>query len=135
MGADSIRLMIAFEKIFTMIVWFCVGWGVVYILFGAWLKVWLVHMRGGVPPSTPRRIAPVILSHFLCSILFANPWALFLTLMYADFSWTAIGVGGVCLWAFPMALEALLLRAVPHLRWSRWLRWNPPLRRLVPVNG
>ena len=134
MDFDSIRLMIVIDKILTMIIWFGVGWGGVYTLFGAWLKVWAVHVRGGVPLTTPRRVAPVLLSHFLCSILFVNPWALFLILMYADFSWSAIGVGGVCLWVFPMALEALLLRAVPHVRWFRWLRWNPPLRRLVPVS-
>jgi hypothetical protein len=84
MDADGIRLSIVLEKILTLVVWFCVGWGVTYTLFGAWLKAWLVQMRGRVPLSTPRRFAPVILSHFLCSILF--PWVLFLALIYADLS-------------------------------------------------
>lgn len=56
---------------------FSIGWFVVYVTLGCWLKVWLIHLRLDSSSGIGKRYGPVIVSHIFYSVLFVNPWILF----------------------------------------------------------
>ena len=118
---------------------FSVAWFVIYTTVGSWLKVRLIHLRLTPSIDVPKRYGPTIVSHILFSVLFVNPFILLYILcglgtkvIISGTEWLVIAI--LYFWFLPLGTECLLLRVLP--RWSRlkWLRYQPPLKRLILAN-
>jgi hypothetical protein len=121
-----------------MFLWFSCGWFFVYVILGPWFKVKLVNLRIGGDLQKNKRLLPVFISHLLFSLAMVNPFALLVVTLKGEdisFSW----IWGVVLFTLylgllPIFWECLLLRFVSRLKGLKWLRWKPPLKRVVLVS-
>lgn len=121
-------------------VWFSIGWFLCYVVAGSWLKVKLVRLKLHTPDEIPKRYGPAALSHILFSVLFVNPWVLFVVLMYVragdnlDSILRILVVIAVYLWPFSTGMDYLVMRLLP--KWSRLkrLRYVVGFKRLALAN-
>lgn len=124
------------EVIFSVL--FSIAWFVIYSTVGSWLKVQLTHLRLDPSVGIPKRYGPVIVSHMICSVLFVNPFVI-LYLFWSsssilDIPLLRLIIAIVYFWVVPVGTDLLIMRLLP--RWSRlkWLKYRPPLKRLVMAN-
>jgi hypothetical protein len=122
----------------NLFLWFSCGWFFVYVILGPWFKVKLVNLKMGGDLRADKRLLPVFIAHLLFSLALVNPFALLvLTSKGEDISSSRIwGVVLLILYLglLPIIWECLLLRFVSRLKGLRWLRWKPPLIRVVLVS-
>lgn len=130
--AEAVQAVAAFS------VFFSIGWFVIYTTAGSWLKVWLIHLGLSVSADIPKRYGPVIVSHIVCSVLFVNPLLLAYIMGHlnaeVDSVYLLLIIAILYFWLLPTGMDCLLLRLLP--RWSRlkWLKYQPPLKRLILAN-
>ncbi len=124
--------------LFNLFLWFSCGWFFVYVILGVWFKVKLVNLRMGGDLRTNKRLLPVFISHLLFSLALVNPFILLVVIFKGEDISTSRIWGVVLLVLYlgllPIFWECLLLRFVSRLKGLRWLRWKPPLIRVVLVS-
>ena len=135
-GAIMMAELAAAIAIFTWV--FVIGWFVIYTTVGSWLKVRLIHLRLTPSVDVPKRYGPVIVSHIVYSILFVNPW-LILCLLWCltaevNIVFLLLMIAILYFWFLSLGTECLLLRVLPKWPRLKWLRYQPPLKRLILAN-
>jgi hypothetical protein len=116
-------------------------WFIVYVPLGSLVKVGLIRFMNKDLEPCSRRFWPVLLAHFIFSILFVNPYTLFMivgnlmdissarlktiiTLLFPLIYWIIL----------PVLLDILFLRILPKTKLFRWLLWTPPLKQVIIIN-
>jgi hypothetical protein len=128
-------------------IFFSICWGIFYTTFGSWLKVRLIHLKLAPSPELLRRYRPVIVSHIISCLIFVNPCAVFyiyyidLMLMLWFFNiipgrgcYLALTLILLYFWLTSVATDCLVLRLLPKWHRMNWLKYKPPLKRLLLAN-
>lgn len=137
MDNDYIAIAFADAAAAIFAVLFSIGWSIFYTTLGSWLKIRLIHLKL-LSTELPRRYGPVIVSHIIFSLIFVNPWLIFYiigdsdNLPGPDYLWLIPTI--LYLWLPSVAIDCLLLRLLPKWQRLKWLKYNPPLKRLVFAN-
>lgn len=118
-------------------------WFIVYVLLGPLVKVGLIRFMNKDLEPRSRRFWPVFLAHFIFSILFVNPYTLFMLWTIIDNLALADKMPPILLSLLflliyliilPVLLDILFLRIIPRIKLFRWLLWTPPLKQVIIIN-
>jgi hypothetical protein len=135
---DYTMTQMALGMIAQAVIHLSITWFIAYALLGSFVKVGLIRFINKDLEPRSRRFSPVFLSHCLFSIIFANPYMLFLLDHHSsDFYFIGRNFGLFLLIYFtvlPVMLDILFLRIVPRTKLFRWLLWTPPLKQVIIIS-
>jgi len=107
------------------------------------LKVQLFHLKLAPSPELPRRYGPVIVSHIISFLIFVNPclvFCIYIIIMLLSsgpspgFGYLALTLIPLYLWLTSVATDCLVLGLLPKWHRLSWLKYKPPLKRLLLAN-
>jgi|GEM_PF-3257501 len=102
-------------------------WLICYSIFGTWLKVKLIRKFSCQNNKEELLYKPVIISNIAYSILFINPFMLFVAFC---FGWWFI----VLILIMGIILENFLWRTISNLKYFHFLRWRPSWKKAVLIS-
>jgi hypothetical protein len=126
---------------FIFAVAFSICWFIAHNTFSLWLKYRVLRL--GLPPATNRSfmLRSILISHIGYSILFMNPFVVFVVVNFLNTRTTRNGslllglsVVTLCLWALSLGMDCLLQRLLSKWQRLAWLDYHPSLVRLAIVN-
>lgn len=131
-GTYEAAMMLAVSFVFNL----SITWFIVYVLLGSLVKVGLIRFINKDLEPRSRRFWPVLLAHFIFSILFVNPYTLFSSIVdkLANEITPILLFWLIYLIILPVLLDILFLRIIPRIKLFRWLLWTPPLKQVIIIN-
>lgn len=126
---------------FIFAVAFSICWFITHNTFSLWFKYRLLRL--GLPPAINRSsmVRSILISHVAYSILFMNPFVVFVVVNFLNAQTTGTGslvlglsVVTLCLWFLSLGMDCLLQRLLSKWQRLAWLDYHSSLSRLAIVN-